>query len=293
MSSEKISIAIIFTCYNRAEKTRACIESLQSQASHYLIDTDYYICDDGSTDDTYNIIRTLLPYAKLIEGNGQLFWVRGMHKAMQESIKSHHDFYLMVNDDVEFNSNMFDVMLDSYYEVLKSDNLEKSVTSFCGIVGSTLKRDKSDISYGGWKYVRNLKIGRAELIRPNGKTQICDIANWNCFMVPETIIQNVGIIDSYYHHSKGDFDYSMMMKHKKYDIYIAKDYVGIVDNNKDSTIHKKKVGQVLKQLFSVKGIPPKYEFYYFTKNWGVFGFFFFCYSFPKTIVHEILNMKRQ
>lgn len=287
MCDGKISIAIIFTCYDRAEKTRACIRSLRSQTSHYLVDIDYYICDDGSTDETGDVIRTLLPHAHIVNGDGQLFWVRGMHKAMLEAIKSHHDFYLMVNDDVEFNDDAFDIMLDSYYEIFRPDAPGKNKMFLSGIVGPTLKRDKSDISYGGWKYVRSLKIGRAELIRPNGNVQICDIANWNCFMIPEQIIQDVGVIDPYYHHSKGDFDYSMMMKRKGYDIYIAKDYIGTVDNNEDSTRDKGNVVQVLKQLFSVKGIPPKYEIYYFTKNWGILGFFFFFYSFPKTMIHEL------
>lgn len=292
MHNEKISIAIIFTCYNREEKTRACIRSLRSQTSHYLVDLDYYICDDGSTDDTYNIIKTLLPYAQIVKGDGHLFWVRGMHKAMQEAVRSHHDFYLMINDDVEFNDDMFDIMLDSYYEIFRSDDPRKNMARLCGIVGSTLKKDKSDISYGGWRYIRNLKIGRAGLIRPNGEIQICDIANWNCFMIPERIIQDVGLIDPYYHHSKGDFDYSMMMKRKGYHIYIARDYIGMVDNNEDHISHKEDIGQILKRLFSVKGIPPKYEFYYFTKNWGLLGFLFFFYSFPKTIVHDLLSARK-
>lgn len=100
MRDKKVSIAVIFTCYNRAEKTRACIRSLQSQTSHYLTDLDYYICDDGSTDDTCDMIKALLPHARIVKGDGKLFWVRGMHRAMQEAVRSYHDFYLMVNDDV-------------------------------------------------------------------------------------------------------------------------------------------------------------------------------------------------
>lgn len=284
MSDNKIRMAIVFTCHNREEKTRNCIETLRSQRSSYSIQTEYYICDDGSTDNTCKTVMGLLPEASLILGNGDLFWARGMHAAMLEAVKTQHDFYLMVNDDVAFDEIALDTMLRSYYTAVKDTNGKP-----CGIVGATLKTDRSEISYGGWRYVRKLKIGRAELLEPNGVPRLCDLANWNCFLLPDEVIQSVGLIDPYYHHSKGDFDYSMMMKRKGYPIYIATDFIGTVDNNESSWGKEKSISLKLRKLFSVKGIPPKYEMYYFTKNWGLLGFCFFFYSFPKTVIHAIME----
>lgn len=287
-NKEIIKIAVVFTCHNRKLKTKECIETLINQRTNYSIALDYYICDDGSTDGTCDIIDSLLPNATLLRGSGNLYWARGMYSAMKEAAKDYHDFYWMVNDDVAFFDDALEKMLNTYYNIAGKIKGQGTNSSAYGIVGSTLKKDLSDISYGGWNYVRKLKIGKSELVKPNGVPQKCDLANWNCFLITNKVIQNIGLIDSFYHHSKGDFDYSMMMMRKGYDIYIAYDYVGTVDNNEPLNLSEYSRIKRLKRLFSVKGTPPKYEYHYFVKNWGVFGFLFFFYSFPKTIIHELL-----
>ena len=73
------------------------MESLKKQKG---VQFDYYICDDVSTDGTVQAIKKLAPEAHILQGTGNLFWTKGMYRAMQEAVKGEYDYYLMVNDDV-------------------------------------------------------------------------------------------------------------------------------------------------------------------------------------------------
>ena len=113
-------IAVVLTCFNRKEMTLRCLRDLSQQADSNKL--DFYICDDASTDGTYEAIQSEFPKANIIRSNGNLFWCRGMYEAMKIATEDYHDLYLMVNDDVEFFSNCLETMIDTYeqFEVRQS-----------------------------------------------------------------------------------------------------------------------------------------------------------------------------
>lgn len=91
-----MKIAAILTCYNRKEKTFQCLASLFE-----IIPTcKVYLVDDNSTDGTSTLIHQKFPQVYLIQGNGNLFWSRGMYTAWKEAIKENYDYYLWLNDDI-------------------------------------------------------------------------------------------------------------------------------------------------------------------------------------------------
>lgn len=92
-----MKIAVLITCFNRKKKTLACLESLFSIVSNCHV----YLVDDKSADGTSEAIKQNFPQVKIIQGDGNLFWSRGMYTAWKEAIKGCYDFYLWLNDDVE------------------------------------------------------------------------------------------------------------------------------------------------------------------------------------------------
>lgn len=95
-------IAIIMTCFNRKEKTLKCLGSLLADSEHNL---QVYMVDDGSTDGTGDAVKVSFPQVNVIRGDGNLFWNRGMHMAFSKAVEVGYDFYLWVNDDVEFDED--------------------------------------------------------------------------------------------------------------------------------------------------------------------------------------------
>lgn len=248
-------IAIIFTCFNRADITKRCIDSIKKQKykSQRKLEIELFVCDDGSTDNTNHVLKNSGLNVNIVRSKGSLYWNKGMHVVMREAVKTYHDFYLMINDDVVFYPDAIETMLESYYATKVS----------CGITGATKAICSEEITYGG------KRLRMKNFITPNGMLQTCDLANWNCFLIDEKIMKDVGIIDPHYEHSFGDYDYSLMMKRKGYNIYVAKKVIGECNRNdengtfKDRSLSKRKR---LNLFFSSKGMPFKSGIRYALKN---------------------------
>ena len=278
-----MKIAIIFTCYNRADKTENCVKSLLNQELDKHIKLEFYICDDGSTDNTVKTVRKLIPSAKIINGSGNLFWCKGMYLAMRKAYDNKHDFYLMINDDVNFSPNAIQIMINSY---IKSNDI-------CGIVGS-VRDENRRTSYGGRVFYNKYKIGKTKLLDSNKTLQKCDVANWNCFLIPNEVLDMIGIIDNYYEHGCGDFDYSLRMMKYGLPIYVATEDVGICSTNptkntsQDCSLSKK---ERIKKLFSIKESPIKSNIYFYKKNYGVFGLLYMVRTYIHNIIYILKSSK--
>ena len=83
-------IAAIITCHNRKEKTLVCLKSL----FQIIQNIDVFLTDDGSTDGTSEAVKKIYPQVNIIQGDGNLFWSRGMYIAWKEAVKGGYDYYL-------------------------------------------------------------------------------------------------------------------------------------------------------------------------------------------------------
>ena len=254
-------IAIVLTCFNRKEKTKCCMDFLvKEQKKKSNVKFEVFVTDDGSTDGTIEMLRGYSDILDLIILKGKnLYWDKGMYRSMRYAVKTPHDFYLMINDDVYFADDFLDVMLDSYYEV----------GSTCGISGATQDSCHKRTTYGG------ILFNGKTFLDPNGKPQECNLANWNCFLIDQKVIDKVGIIDPNYDHSFGDYDYSMLMQRNGIKVYLSKEYIGVCNRNskkgtfKDNTLTRK---QRINRFFSPKGMPFKSGLRYSIKNLDFLGF---------------------
>ncbi len=275
-----ISIAIIFTCYNRKEKTGRCLDAIEKEIKLFGSDATWevYACDDGSTDGTKELLSSSKLNIKVIEGKG-LYWDKGMHAAMTQAVNTKHDYYLMINDDVEFFTGFIGKMIASYIEAGES----------CGISGATKGLNSEETTYGGKKF-----WGKS-FIDPNGKLQECNLANWNCFLVDQNVIDKIGIIDPGYVHSYGDYDYSIQMQRHGMKVFLAKEYIGKCDRNsekgtfKDKTLSRKERFRLFK---SPKGLPFKSGMRYAVKNrdyLGIKGVVVFVGAYCKNLISVALG----
>lgn len=262
-----MKLAVIMTCFNRAEKTKNCIERLLLSASRSKknVELQIFICNDGSTDSTEKILSQFGPVVTEIKGTGNLFWARGMAAALEEAEKYNHDFYLMVNDDVAFEEDVLDIMFENYDKYDSSDIV---------IVGATKDDRDETFTYGG--YIWNGKARNKVIIsvKPENMQLYCNTANWNCVLIPERVYHNVGKIDTHYEHSFADFDYSNRVIAHGYKMYVADKYVGYCRRNEEKGTWRDKslsFSKRIKLLHRPNGFPPKSSWRYARKYYGIYA----------------------
>lgn len=269
-------MAIMFSCFNRKEQTGKCLGTIYSQINNLDgIEADIYVYDDGSTDGTAEMIKELYPDVKLTIGRGNAYWCRSMHSLMKQVRTLSYDFYLMINDDVLFFENALQTMYETY----------RMVNAHAGVVGACRSAITGKQTYGG----RNKK---GNLIEPDKQLKECFWANWNCFLIDNYVVENVGIIDGKFQHAFGDFEYSNRMNQYGFKIFSSIDYVGECEiNSKKGTCADKKVPRMLrfKKLLSPKGIPLYSYFRYNYKMDGMKGLLISVYGYCSMIYYILLG----
>lgn len=251
-------IAVLMTCHNRKDKTLVCLEKLFSQTDVENISLSVYLVDDGSTDGTREAVSRHYSEVNIISGNGSLYWNRGMRLAWEMALADEKfDYYLWLNDDTTLHHWALRSML-------LADN-EQSI-----VVGSTCSaRDLTNITYGG----RN----EQGIIEPGETKKACSFFNGNIVLIPQFVVDKIGINDPAYPHALGDFDYGLRAAKCGIQIWLAPRTQGYCEP------HEKFIPWIdpkvplckrLKNLYSpLANAQPRAFFYFNLKHFGWFKAF--------------------
>lgn len=259
------SITILLTCHNRKDRTEQCIRSIYD----VNFEIHYLVTDDGSTDGTGHRLTQMQEHYDItvLPGDGQLYWCGGMRKAIAFAIgqEPKTDYYMLVNDDMEFRPGALRRMVE------QSRQLEDSV-----IVG-TVCDGQGKLTYGGIRFQGSTLHYKTVDIQDRG---CCDTFNCNAVLLPEQVLEAAGNFDAHYRHAMADFDYGMQIRRKGYTIYSSNMYVGVCERNErtgtwmDAGLSRM---ERIRRKESPKGLPFSEWFYYVHKNFG----------FSKAVWHSI------
>jgi len=248
-------IAALLTVHNRRDKTLSSLKNLKSQKLSEDVSVDVYLTDDGCTDGTREAVSNQFPEVHVIDGDGSLFWNRGMYAAWQEASKVDYDYYLWLNDDTFLYDDAISRLLN------ESDSHDDKAV----VVGSTCSTtDKSLITYGGW--VKGKKL--IDVSSP----QKCETINGNIVLIPRFVYSKVGMNDPYFRHSAGDTDYGYRVIEAGLENWVAAGVYGECD------LHDRKpiwcdpnmpLKARLKNLSSPTGCSIKELFYLYRRHFGI------------------------
>lgn len=244
------------TVHNRRDTTVECIDRFYKCNHIENYEIDFYMMDDGSTDGTSETVAQKFPQIKILHGDGHLYWNRGMYYCWKEAIKIHHDFYLWLNDDTMLFKNALDILFNNYNKAG-----EFSIISGCCCDTET----KSKVAYGG----RN-KHG---LITPNGELQNILSMNGNIVLIPNCVIEKIGINDPYFQHGLGDFEYGYRAKKNNINVFTSTYYIATCDrHDKLNKSYDKKypLKERLAYLNTPFGPNPKEHFYLNKRHFNTF-----------------------
>lgn len=243
-----MNIAVLITCYNRKVNTIACLKSLFEAELPEKYSLKVFLVDDGSSDGTSNAVLVEFPDINIIYGSGSLYWNRGMHLAWKTARRvKDYDYYLWLNDDVIINDKgLFTILTNAR---------EKPASIICGATQSAKELDI--ITYGG-------KNDRGELIKPIGKPTPCKFINGNMVLIPREIVKSIGILDPFYPHAIGDYEYGLRAIKAGYQCYVSSDFTGFCENNPTLPkwcLSNVKLLERLKSLYSPLGNSHPYYFF--------------------------------
>jgi GT2 family glycosyltransferase len=224
-----ISIAVLMTCHNRVNNTLKCLSRLFEQSVLDQVALSVYLVDDGSSDGTGDAVRKQYPDVNVINGDGSLFWNRGMHSAFEEALKGGFDYYLWLNDDTYLYRDTLKTLL-SVHEELASRGNTRSI-----VVASTRDPDTGEFTYGGFRNTRGA-INRVGLTPtpPEDRPIQCDSMCGNCVLIPDGVASIVGNIDPEYRHQWGDADYGLRAVKNGCSVWIAPGYLADCEGNPDA-----------------------------------------------------------
>ena len=252
-------ILSIFTCYNRKEKTKKCIETIL--AYNPACEFTFVAVDDGSTDGTYEMLQNLQAEVciYIVRGKGDWFYSAGMNAGMEyalQNLPQDYDYMMMINDDVEF------------FEKSIQNIISQSILQNNAIIVGAMCNDYGEQSYGTVKYISGYKYRKMDI----SEWEVpADTFNANCVLIPYKVFVRVGVMDPFYHHSLGDFDYGLSLKKAGYKIYQSREFVGICNNNQSkgtwTDTNLRRIERIRKKE-DVKGAPIKQWFYFLKKNFG-------------------------
>ena len=279
-----INVAVLITCHNRKQKTIKCLQSLFKQKNIKNIRTKVFLVDDGSTDGTSKAIKNLFPSIKIIKGNANLFWAKGMFLAWQCALnaKEKFDYFLWLNDDVV----LFNTAINELLETRKK-NTEIIVGSVCDPI--TKRR-----TYGGWKFAKKfMRPFLFKVVNIKNKPQKIDVFNGNVVLIPETVYNEVGIIDNLFKHAYADIEYSLRAKKNGITILLAKKYLGKCSANTfdHKAFEKKSLYKKILTVFDDKNKPLSDWFRMTYKYGGIFWLLHFFTGYIKSIIKILYNHK--
>lgn len=251
-------IAVLISCFNRKDKTIKCLEKLYFQNILNLYDLNIFLVDDGSTDGTSEAVAELFPRVRIINGDGNLYWNRGMSLAWSSAGYHGYDYYLWLNDDVE----LFDGALLRLLQIYETASLKKPFI----LIGSTCDPVSGKVTYGGAKRsdIRFKKL-RFNLINPGTELIAADTMNGNIVLVPEYISSNLMGLDPQFSHAMGDTDFGLRATKAGYSIQVAPFYYGACMHNFDSKAYTDRSlpkGIRFQNMLSPKGLP--------IRDWALF-----------------------
>jgi glycosyltransferase involved in cell wall biosynthesis len=162
--------SIVISTKDRLEDLKITLNKCSSLLSRN--DVEFIICDDGSTDGTYEFLIKNYPTIQLLKNNKSKGYIFSRNLLIS---KSQSEYIISIDDDLNFLSESPLELIDLFFE----QNSKCAVISFAvfwGINAPKISGNTQDSGYRTKSY-----LGGANAIRRKSWNTIPDYPHWFCF----------------------------------------------------------------------------------------------------------------
>jgi len=224
--------------------TMECLSALYVNASAEN-EIFVFLVDDGSTDGTAAEVAKKFPDVRVIQGSGTLFWSRGMNLAWQTALNETFDAYLWLNDDVVLSTFAVSTLVEALTRYRDGHGDD------CIVAGCLTDPHTGTYTYGVALRDSKWHPGRWLMLQPSPSEHIlAESFHGNLVLVPHSIVNKIGIIDSVYSHAMGDTDYALRAREAGITIVGARGFIGTCAMNPATPAN-------LRELMGRTFVPPR------------------------------------
>lgn len=259
-----MKLLALLTSHNRKENTIKCLHALENAATGAGVEINAILVDDGSTDGTGDSVRSQFAWVKVVDGDGSLYWNRGMHKAHQCAEGEDYDFIVWINDDTFLTYDSLKELLGVSQSVFNSDK------KWPIVVGVSADPDSNNVTYTGQVRVSRFRPFAYKKVHSNSEIIDCCAMNGNLVLIHREIITKVGNLNPIFEHAMGDMDYSLRAIKKGIRVIVAPGIHALCKENSPKGSYADKTLSFRmrwKLITDKKGLPIQ-SWYVFTKEHG-------------------------
>lgn len=260
------TVHTIIPVHNRRQMTFNCLRALHGQTIFEQM--KIYVVDDGSTDDTAQMIADEFPKVTVYSGDGNLWWTGGVRQAISTIRPDMEggDFFLLVNNDSTLNAETVEVL------VRESTRLNRSAIAPIALCGS--EAISTGWGEGSAPILNDFERQFKTMFAREGTLATKSIFG-RCSLYPSEILDTIGNFDAEsFPHYHGDTDFALRAGKKGLGFFITGCTCIRVREDKDSTgsHHEFRKGPqamsaVLQNMTSIKSIDNvKVSWRYFSRH---------------------------
>lgn len=222
------TLIALLTCHNRRAKTLAALERYFGCALEPSCRRLAVLVDDASTDGTAEAVRAAFPEVIIEQGDGSLYWSRGMLRAWRRALALAPDYVLWLNDDTLLYPHALAVLMETETQL-------RHETGRTGIIVGSTDNDQGELSYGGLVPVSFFNRLKMRKVEPGDAPKPAVTMNGNCVLVPRQVYERIGLLDDVFQHAMGDNDYGFRAHKAGIPIWVMPGYAGCCNNDHQVT----------------------------------------------------------
>lgn len=193
-------IFVVIPVHNRRAFTEQCLRSLELQT---YSDFTTIVVDDGSTDETSEMVVNKFPQVQLIRGDGNLWWTGGVNLGIEKALSQEASFVLTMNDDTMISANFIEEMVKV---------ASKHPNAILGAVEADIKTKK--LIYAGqqhsrWPYLKSTRLLDNLPGEPSQELYEVGVYHGRGLWIPTKSFNIIGLFDyRKFPHYLADFDFT-------------------------------------------------------------------------------------
>ena len=251
-----MDIYVLIPVFNRLHCTKKIIKCLREQTLKENL--KIYVVDDGSKDGTGDWLNKQFDI-NIVQGNGKLFWSGAINLGLRNIFKNSNpdDWLLLINNDVLIKSDY----VESLFKIAKKN--------YPAAIGSIIKNKNGEIVSVGPKInTKSLEIKDLndfkKIFKHKKLLKDVDALSGRGVIYPlKSIVEVNGINQRIFPHYFADYELSLRIKKKGYNLMLSKDAYVLSDEDFDLIKHQRKIQPFFSKLSSKKSPSLIYSKFFF------------------------------